>query len=492
MPFADLSITKADSPDPVLVGSELTYSVNVSNGGPSTVTNVTVMDTLPGSVTFVSANSTQGTCNEAAGIVACDLGTLGVLDVVAIDIVVIPTSSGSISNTVSVTGDGHDPDPENNSASVDSAVTLGADLSISKADLPDPVFVGALLIYQVTVTNSGPDSAPGVVMTDDLPLETAYIGDNAGCVYDGGAHTLECALGNLPPEGNALVSVMVATLAEGIITNTATVTSDQIDPDLSNNTVAEDTLVEPSADLSVSQSDSPDPVIIGSELTYAVTFANNGPSTAEDVVLTSAFSDGAALLSMSESQVAQVDCSLSGNTISCNLESMAVGEQLTLNVAVTPQTAGIVTNTATATASTHDPDQSNNTSTEESFVVDPSAACTLDLALSYAGNTLAMDFDIFSTVPTQWGVWLFAQSDFMPLWSVALPVIDPPVSLPLSFPFPQMGTIAILTIMTTPTESVLCLDFDIVDTGGSEVSKLPRERIRELFKNSKTKLPRGR
>ncbi len=56
---ADLEVTKADDPDPVLVGETLTYTIVVTNHGPSTST-VELTDTLPGSVTFVSATTTAG------------------------------------------------------------------------------------------------------------------------------------------------------------------------------------------------------------------------------------------------------------------------------------------------------------------------------------------------------------------------------------------------------------------------------------------------
>ena len=57
---ADLSITKTDSPDPVTAGKNLTYTVQVTNGGPSTASAVTVTDTLPAGVTFVSATPPLG------------------------------------------------------------------------------------------------------------------------------------------------------------------------------------------------------------------------------------------------------------------------------------------------------------------------------------------------------------------------------------------------------------------------------------------------
>ena len=64
---ADLSITKMDSPDPVGVGSELTYTLDVSNGGPDTATSVEVTDTLPPGVEFIAATGPGWACTHAGG-----------------------------------------------------------------------------------------------------------------------------------------------------------------------------------------------------------------------------------------------------------------------------------------------------------------------------------------------------------------------------------------------------------------------------------------
>src|SRR5580704_17086876 len=73
---ADMAITKTGSPNPVLQGSTLTYTLGVTNHGPASATLVTVTDTLPSQVSFVSASSSQGSCSQASGTVTCSLGTM--------------------------------------------------------------------------------------------------------------------------------------------------------------------------------------------------------------------------------------------------------------------------------------------------------------------------------------------------------------------------------------------------------------------------------
>lgn len=125
---SELSLTKADSPDPVNAGAPLAYSIAVSNAGPDAAADVVVTDNLPKGVSFVSAESTQGTCSVSGNgrKVTCALGTLAVNfgpqyipAPVAITIrVLAPTKvgrSGTISNKASVDSDAKDPKGGNNS-----------------------------------------------------------------------------------------------------------------------------------------------------------------------------------------------------------------------------------------------------------------------------------------------------------------------------------------------------------------------------------------
>ena len=97
-PAADLAVTKTDSPDPVAVGQQLTYTVGVSNAGPSSATGITLTDTLPAGVTFNSATPTQGSCSQASGTVTCSLGTLANAASASVSIKVTPQAEGSITN----------------------------------------------------------------------------------------------------------------------------------------------------------------------------------------------------------------------------------------------------------------------------------------------------------------------------------------------------------------------------------------------------------
>ena len=136
----DLSIHKFASADPVSTGSAFSYHVAVVNNGPDDAAGVTMTDTLPAGVTFVSATPSQGTCDHASGTVTCDLETILAFELATVEIAVTaPAVVGPITNTASVSTTDTDPDPSNNTATVDTTVVApGADLALEKFAEPDP------------------------------------------------------------------------------------------------------------------------------------------------------------------------------------------------------------------------------------------------------------------------------------------------------------------------------------------------------------------
>ena len=105
---ADLEISKSDSPDPVVEGQQITYTIQVRNNGAEDATNTTVTDNLtPSDVDFVSVTSSQGTPCDVQGNkdVTCNLGTVLNGATATVTIVVTAKKPGTISNTASVKAD---------------------------------------------------------------------------------------------------------------------------------------------------------------------------------------------------------------------------------------------------------------------------------------------------------------------------------------------------------------------------------------------------
>ena len=222
------------------MGHTLTYTLDVRNDGPSTATGVGVTDNLPSGTSYQSATASQGSCSEAGGTVSCSLGTLASGGSASVEIEVTANADGTITNSASVDGDQADPDGADNSDSEDTTVRPLSDLSITKSDDPDPVFVGHTLTYTLDVRNDGPSTATGVGVTDNLPSGTSYQSATASqgsCSEAGG--TVSCSLGTLASGGSASVEIEVTANADGTITNSASVDGDQADPDGANNSDSE-------------------------------------------------------------------------------------------------------------------------------------------------------------------------------------------------------------------------------------------------------------
>jgi uncharacterized repeat protein (TIGR01451 family) len=117
-PAADLALTKSDSPDPVVVHTNLTYTVTVRNLGPSAGRDLTLLDPLPADAAFVSATPSQGTCGRGRdGVLTCALGTLNAFATATVTIVVSPAHSGvTLTNSATVRANSPDPDLTNNTA----------------------------------------------------------------------------------------------------------------------------------------------------------------------------------------------------------------------------------------------------------------------------------------------------------------------------------------------------------------------------------------
>jgi uncharacterized repeat protein (TIGR01451 family) len=240
----ELALTKSDSVDPVPVGGNLSYTIQVTNNGPEDATGVTVTDTLPGTVTFVSASPG---CSEASGTVTCNIGNLDAGSNVSVQIDVTPTQAGTISNTATVTGNETDPFPGNNSDTEDTVVMPpSADLALTKSDSADPVNIGVNFTYTIQITNNGPEDATGVTVTDTLPGTVTFVSASPGCTEASG--TVTCDIGNLAATASISVQIDVTPTAAGTISNTATVSGNENDPNSANNSDTEDTrIVDPNA-----------------------------------------------------------------------------------------------------------------------------------------------------------------------------------------------------------------------------------------------------
>ena len=390
---ANLSLTKT-GPATVVAGTQMTYTITVANGGPSTAVGTVVTDTLPLGLSFVSAASTVGTCiNGQPGnrALRCGLGNLAsgagaTITVVAlVDPTVAPGTS--LFNEAQVTSDTADPANANNLMSVNTTVSASANLGVTKTAAPEPVIAGNLLTYTITVTNAGPSTAQNVVISDHLTAGTTFVSGQNGngntvCTLNQAA-TVVCNLGTLQPLASVTVFITVrvsASLSDTtVLQNTVTATSTTFDPDTSDNSATSSTNVDTSSDIwldkkASQRSGNPSPVIVytlivhndagcetDAQSTVSPNCGNGGPSDARDIVVIDKLPLDSKKIIV---QYLSPQCTYTKAThqVRCTAANLPAGATVTFVIeAQANGSVGTILNTATVTTSTPDPVVANNT-----------------------------------------------------------------------------------------------------------------------------------
>src|SRR5207237_986314 len=136
---ADLAVTKTASPTPnVFAGNNITYTINLSNNGPSDAQTVTVTDAVPANTTLVSAVGTTGSgwSTHAGGLVVCAKAVVPAAESAVVAIVVKVNSNtangATITNTATAATTTTDPTSSNDSSTATTTVQTAADLVVTK------------------------------------------------------------------------------------------------------------------------------------------------------------------------------------------------------------------------------------------------------------------------------------------------------------------------------------------------------------------------
>lgn len=382
----DLQVTKSDSPDPVKAGTPLQYVITLRNAGPANATTpVKITDNLPTDFTVTSVDVSGGTCTPSLPFangttLQCTWPTLAANTQQTVTIRGIPTNTaatvGSLTNTVSVSRASvpaleTDSNPANDTANQPTIVQPPAiDLLISKVDTPDPVALNSNMTYTVTVTNQGPSIATNVLLTENLP--NTYLGfisatpSQGTCSAPNVSHVMTCDLQNLGIGASATVVIAMSADTIGVDTNTVSVSADENDTDLGNNSATQNTTIQLGADLQFTKLATPDPVIAGNTVFYYLKVKNAGPSNA-NVTITDTLPSGVAYQSAVTSQGS---CTHSAGVVTCSLGIVPYDGIAQVTLSAIALVGGVQSNSATASSPTPDPTPADNTSTAIITVID--------------------------------------------------------------------------------------------------------------------------
>ncbi len=278
---ADLAIVKTTTEAVVTAGTDLTYTITLTNNGPSDAQAVVVSDLLPATVAvkspltqtsgpdkFTFANSTT-TNPTVVGAGNTDTFTL-VVHALSSD-----ADGSTITNTAKVASP-TDPNLANNTSSVNTAVITSADLSVTAVG-PPPQNEGDIFTYTLTLHNGGPSDAQNVVLTDTVPAGLAMLSltPNAGnpdsFTQSISGNTLtETAKGPIAAGNTDTFTLKVQAVEDGKLTDTVSASTTTPDSTPGNNTSRATTAVgEPGLFLTGGASFSPQEFAALSNVTLA-------------------------------------------------------------------------------------------------------------------------------------------------------------------------------------------------------------------------------
>jgi uncharacterized repeat protein (TIGR01451 family) len=397
IPTADLSISKTHTPDPVIAGSQLTWHIKVTNNGPDPAPDATVTDTLPPGDTYLTNNlNPPAGCSAAGQVVTCSIGGVANGQTVSFDIVTLvgPNTVAAAGSPTNITNSAVvssstvvDPNSANNTAQDTAIVNDSADLAVAKLCKPDTtVYAGTPINCTVFVDNYGPSYARNVVI-DDTGLSNGSFTISNVTVSPGptictisnvtGGQNISCDAGNLAPASTTqpgrvtLTYTLTATEGQDI-DNKASVRSDTPDPNSANNSTEVNLTVTSLADLALTMN-GPGAVVAGTPISWTLSVANNGPSTANNVAITDTMPAGVTITGVS---MPGASCSsgLAGDPTQpavCTFGSLAPGATssiMKINATVNARTTGILQNDARVSSNTFDNNSSNDLAHQETSV----------------------------------------------------------------------------------------------------------------------------
>lgn len=432
-PRVDLGVSKTGpSPALVVAGVPFDFTIRASNSGTADfVGELVLTDTLPPGMTVTAYTLNGWACSPAApttGPITCTrtyapgaplatgASTPGVVMTAEVSV------TGVMNNSVSLMPNCHPAhvvqgcgESDLASYAVTSSVNAdSADIRVLKTvDLPS-VPAGDVLTYTLEIVNDGPSTSNNVVLNDTLQslinntvgaTGAGYVGHTItlGSATGGACNTsasgangrqLTCNFATIPlcTQGVDCPRVEVQVRPGGNggsrVNSVNIVSNGTADPDHTNETASVTSDIEPRADITVTKNANPNSVPAGQDLTYVIATPNNGPSRAENVVISDTLPLDVTFVSASPSvgtcpttPAANATTTPASRTIVCDLGSVNNGAQQTVTVVVRPNTVlhgNTITNDVSVVTSTIETDASNNAATVNANVTEPS----LDLVLN--------------------------------------------------------------------------------------------------------------
>ena len=348
-----LSIKKTTDKSKYNVGNSVVYNIDVTNNGPDTATNLIVTDTLQSGLTYVSS-TLGGSYNALTRTITWNLASLasGLHFLPSFTATVDSGTQGqTITNIVSAHSDQVITPVKSTPANIN---VNNAVLSIKKTTDKSKYNVGNSVVYNIDVTNNGPDTATNLIVTDTLPEGLNFVSSTKGGVWDPATRTITWNLDNLASGAHFIATVTATIEAQGgkTLVNTAQAKDDQMDNPVSTTA----SIYVKKCQLFVKVSPTLIKTTVGKTFTITYKVGNKGPDEANDVVMTFVIPDGLEFVSASSPDSAQPTYNAATKTLTWILGDVQVGDPLLkLNLKALRAGTFLISSTLVTSTSTSEP-----------------------------------------------------------------------------------------------------------------------------------------
>jgi uncharacterized repeat protein (TIGR01451 family) len=244
-PTADLAIGLVPFPTSLLIGGNVTYTLAVTNNGPSAASSIMVTNIYPATLALRTLTISQGNLFVTNGnTVVCSFGGLSSGGRATATITATPVATGTMLASATVTSANPneiDPIIGNNSVTVPISVGPAAELAVGLVAIPSPVVVGSNLTFVTSVTNFGPSTATSVALNGALPAGLPLVSTNfsqGSLSFNSGTNFL-WQLGSLNAGARATLTLVVnASRQSSNLLASVSISATEADPNLNNNSAA--------------------------------------------------------------------------------------------------------------------------------------------------------------------------------------------------------------------------------------------------------------
>ncbi|WP_405307242.1 hypothetical protein [Methanobrevibacter sp.] len=366
-PKVDNEVRKSVSKSVANFEDVVTWTITITNHGPNDSTDVKLTDVLPEGLILINTTA-NGRYDRETGVLT--VGNLKVNETFTFKMITVINKTGNIVNKVNVTAYEFDTDIENNHDEINLFVSPASDLAVDKSVSNSTPNYKDQITWTIQISNNGPDTAHDVVMFDVLPKSLIYV----DCDGDYSSSSGIWNVGTLQKGQKATLNIRCIVNGTGLIENFASVNSSEFDYDETNNNDSERILVNPSSDLAIVKTVNASNVNYNDLVKWILTISNNGPDIAKNVRVEDLLPEG----------FSYVDSVLSKGIYSDDLfgiESIEVGETVTIEIVTLVENTGKFINYANVTSDNHDPDLTNNED-EEGIFVNPASDLSVTKSVS--------------------------------------------------------------------------------------------------------------